>query len=60
MAPVIIRLLRATLEESSSPTTCEREGEGEEGPTLNGAVANRYLGGQQADRDGEEEASEVA
>ncbi|CAM9864563.1 unnamed protein product, partial [Ectocarpus sp. 8 AP-2014] len=51
VAPVIIRLLRTTLEESSSPTTSEREGEGEEGPTLNGAIANGLSGGKHADRD---------
>ncbi|CAN0547710.1 unnamed protein product [Ectocarpus sp. 12 AP-2014] len=51
VAPVIIRLLRTTLEESSSPTTNEREGEGEERPTLNGAIANGHSGGKQADRD---------
>ncbi|CAB1119102.1 unnamed protein product [Ectocarpus sp. CCAP 1310/34] len=51
VAPVIIRLLRTTLEESSSPTTSEREGEGEEGPTLNGAIANGHSGGKPADRD---------
>ncbi|CAM9344248.1 unnamed protein product [Ectocarpus fasciculatus] len=51
VAPVIIRLLRATLEESSSPTTSEGEGEGEEGPTLNCAIENGHSGGRQADRD---------
>lgn len=52
VAPVIIRLLRTTLEESSSPTTSEREGEREEGPTLNGAISNGHSGDKQADRDG--------